>query len=746
MMDQHSQMTSFSEQGLSWEQAVSLLAQHDYNVARAADAYFSGKTSVGSKDMTWADSSAVHKEQDSSPTPSSTPWTDPFDPSKRIAIKDLCIGLAPVLYGPPYLPSFVQVLFHIPAILQATLSFQPTSSDWGSPRFSGQDASIPWKYGGLPGRYFQARNELEKKANTSISSRYSLDKIIYLDRYLTENKNELRKRYAQAHEWRREIQEAEKAIERSRRISINDRNMKGQVYDRCDVLGMALSYFKESRSEHASIKSLDTMCSIIESRISKQSNDIKQNISILRHNIANLLEDEKLKKKPYSLQSVVYCEKDADHERYWSHIWVHNDKDNGQWYRFSDGDVSKVTEAEVLSEERLPFAITYMDCSVPKLSKSEAKECIPDSLKDFIRMDNDDFEEEIRAYEAMNNLDTNQHYDSSTSLIEDTDAPGALSIPTEPHSPHPGFRSLAEIEKVMSSISILMTAGTGFYMYDPKICKGFEYFLATLQSSEALEIFLSRYTMDHGMLSQGILVVHEQESRNDPYLSTLWIHYDIFSDLAQTMTEALTCFVKRSYGKALNQLVQVKQKEENWKAQLQQGGSSDIGDKFPMLQLLGFNALVAKYGKACLKVLDDIAFDMVSDPIYREQGLMDAIDIAYKAPVVMGMDRLEKNKTFIRMRHRWAEFSISSLPTRTCFEPYQIDLLKRLVAAYFDIGNTTAMYSLQSSSYTNGDLVSNAPQPLSERYQESLIEAASHLRQLKKAGAEAEKSPLVHAM
>lgn len=103
---------------------------------------------------------------------------------------------------------------------------------------------------------------------------------------------------------------------------------------------------------------------------------------MLRHKIASILKDDNFKMKPYGLQSVVYRERGDDHERYWCHIWVRKDKDKGgQWYRFSEGDVSKVTEAEVLAEERLPFAVTYMDCSVPKLSQSEARGCIPESLK-----------------------------------------------------------------------------------------------------------------------------------------------------------------------------------------------------------------------------------------------------------------------------------------------------------------------------------------------------------------------------
>lgn len=64
---------------------------------------------------------------------------------------------------------------------------------------------------------------IHHKASTSSSSRYCLDKTIYLDRYLTENKNELMKRCAQARQWRREIQEVEKAIDSIKNISVNDR-------------------------------------------------------------------------------------------------------------------------------------------------------------------------------------------------------------------------------------------------------------------------------------------------------------------------------------------------------------------------------------------------------------------------------------------------------------------------------------------------------------------------------------------
>lgn len=144
--------------------------------------------------------------------------------------------------------------------------------------------------------------------------------------------------------------------------------------------------------------------------------------------------------------------------------------------------------------------------------------------------------------------------------------------------------------------------------------------------------------------------------------------------------------------------------------------------------------------------MDDIAFNMVSEPIYRGQGLQDAIDIAHKAQLVVGVDRMEKDKTFIRMRHRWIEFSLSSSPARTCLGPQQSELLDTLVTAYLDVGTALSIPSpfQASSAFTARNLPPSASdRPLSKRYEESLIEAATHLRQLKKNWDEAEKSPLV---
>ncbi|KAG1068361.1 hypothetical protein G6F42_026385 [Rhizopus arrhizus] len=61
-------------------------------------------------------------------------WKDPEDPSERMALDDLPIGLRPPSYNFAYSPIVVQALFHVTAFQEAVLSFRPTPYAWGAPK------------------------------------------------------------------------------------------------------------------------------------------------------------------------------------------------------------------------------------------------------------------------------------------------------------------------------------------------------------------------------------------------------------------------------------------------------------------------------------------------------------------------------------------------------------------------------------------------------------------------------------
>ncbi|KAI8876918.1 hypothetical protein K501DRAFT_199353 [Backusella circina FSU 941] len=60
-------------------------------------------------------------------------WKDPEDPSERLALDDLPIGLRPPSYNFNYSPVLLQALFHISAFQYTVLSYRPTPYSWGQP-------------------------------------------------------------------------------------------------------------------------------------------------------------------------------------------------------------------------------------------------------------------------------------------------------------------------------------------------------------------------------------------------------------------------------------------------------------------------------------------------------------------------------------------------------------------------------------------------------------------------------------
>ncbi|KAG2232185.1 hypothetical protein INT48_004113 [Thamnidium elegans] len=76
---------------------------------------------------------AINKTTLSTDESSLTWWKDPENPSDRIALDDLPIGLRPPSYNFAYSPVILQALFHVTAFQHAVLSFRPASHSWGAP-------------------------------------------------------------------------------------------------------------------------------------------------------------------------------------------------------------------------------------------------------------------------------------------------------------------------------------------------------------------------------------------------------------------------------------------------------------------------------------------------------------------------------------------------------------------------------------------------------------------------------------
>lgn len=105
-----------------------------------------------------------------------------------------------------------------------------------------------------------------------------------------------------------------------------------------------------------------------------------------------IFNDANLQKKPFDLRAVLYTDGLSGTGHYWGYIWVEPnernllidievDDDGGGWYRFCDADVQRVTEADIWKEDINPFALLYVDRSIPCLTKEELDKYIPEELK-----------------------------------------------------------------------------------------------------------------------------------------------------------------------------------------------------------------------------------------------------------------------------------------------------------------------------------------------------------------------------
>lgn len=109
-----------------------------------------------------------------------------------------------------------------------------------------------------------------------------------------------------------------------------------------------------------------------------------------KQQLQDIFNDTCLQEKPYDLRAVLYTDGLSGTGHYWAYIFVEPNEKNlladievedGGWYWFCDAEVRRVQEEDVWNEERNPFALLYVDRSIPCLTREELDKYIPDELK-----------------------------------------------------------------------------------------------------------------------------------------------------------------------------------------------------------------------------------------------------------------------------------------------------------------------------------------------------------------------------
>ncbi|KAI9274695.1 hypothetical protein BDA99DRAFT_498260 [Phascolomyces articulosus] len=631
-----------------------------------------------------------------------------------------------------------------------------------------------------------------KTAGSNKNITYHVDKTLYMDRYLLQNREKILASYQQEQVWRDEIKQANELMAKLRNYNLTVEPGKTTagapttIIDKREILSKTINYFSE-RSNKESIQDLQNVLKKTQDRITVHLEELEDLVKQRSNDLQNLFDKPEYQQMPYDVRAILYHDGMNGTGHYWAYIWVEPDEENllqdipndaGGWFRFCDANVRPSNEDEVFNEPLNPFAVIYVDRTITSYSKVNLSDVTAESLQAYVDQDNKDFQQEIEAFnrgeciieERIDSpgLTASQDDDSvSTGDVGSTGTAvggGHTAVISPEHQKDeqqsPLTRTPAENVSLERSISesqqsrlsggslgelkepqpIEIEEGvTAMYNHslqerlskyinnllfttqqchgdDYRLLKNFECFLAKLGNDTLLEYFIYKYTEDQ---EHDVPILREEESRDDIQLSSLWLEFDRFSSIASTVTIALVGFGEDRYMEAMLHFIHAQQEEAEWKTHLLM--DTDILQRFPSIEELGFTSVIKRFGKQCIKILNERAHTKADDPAYRTRGLEEAIQIARYAQTIIGPEKLASDRLFGEMREEWLKYSEIQGAN---LEGPQVGLLNELIMAYLEaesvVSNDPSLtYLGMDPALIKGDGTTNES-PLWERYQRAL--------------------------
>ncbi|EPB91905.1 hypothetical protein HMPREF1544_01199 [Mucor circinelloides 1006PhL] len=570
---------------------------------------------------------------------------------------------------------------------------------------------------------------------------YKIDTTIYMDRYMIEKKEASLAGFQEMEACRKEIAKSRLEMEK----------LKGgggdgpTAFDKRDVLIQTLKYFENKQQdqeeeplaqEEEEVGTLKDMINSVKETIDSRLQDLETLVAEQREKIDTIFNTPDMKENPYELRASFHHDGKSGTGHYWAYIWVEPSEENlledipteGGWFRFCDAIVTAATEQEIMDDPVQPFSLMYVNASLPKFSKEQLYACIPDELKDFIKQDNDLLIQEIHEHDHpvaqgdASLVSTSEddavftekagsvHLDSSVTCDDNVSvgtAVGATAAGQQPlnattTAEHNYSFDGQAFSKLKDRVTAKIWKVSSYPSDDYRFIKSFEDFLARSQNQLILEhlylLYSSEQTNDD---DSNELVIHEQRAREDTDLQAIWKEYDAYLSIASMITQALSCFIKKDFSSALQYLMDSKRVEASWKTQMML--DMDISTAYSGLETLTFNNIVEKYGKECLKILNNAAFNRASKPSYRTRGLEDGLRIAHQAQTIIGPDNITEDSVYQSLGSLWLSFT-DHASTGSELSDRQVDLLNNLIMAYLEgqVGGSSVAHSRSQSPLLDG--------------------------------------------
>ncbi|PHZ11166.1 cysteine proteinase [Rhizopus microsporus ATCC 52813] len=390
---------------------------------------------------------------------------------------------------------------------------------------------------------------------------YRIDTTIYLDRYMHHNKEWALEEFRKVHNYHADIRQSQKEIDK----------LEGSVHSisKRDLLHHAIDYFKEKKAIDQDVETIQYVLENIKQKMTEKAERLESLLNEKKKQVYSIFNREDMKKCPYHLRATFHHDGKSGHGHHWAYIWVETKEKNlledipneGSWYKFCDALVTPATEQDILDDPFPPFAFAYMDASIPTFSKDQLSDCTPSELKEFIKLDNTEFEHEIASYNNSNNVsypieddswftEKTEEYQIEQVAPDDLNSVGTAvgQLNTDESNSIQTFTGQG-FSKLKALTNQRIVEVSAYPCDDFRLLANFETFLARTQHHLNLEHLYLLYSNQNDDFNKDD--VNVEASKTDEDLKFAWKHYELYLSIGQLVVKALHLFINRDYQAAL---------------------------------------------------------------------------------------------------------------------------------------------------------------------------------------------------
>ncbi|CAG8444508.1 388_t:CDS:10 [Ambispora gerdemannii] len=519
---------------------------------------------------------------------------------------------------------------------------------------------------------------------------FSLDKILYMDRYLIQNKDEVSSCW-------QIIETLEQDLQRTKQEIDNITNFEGNS-NGLDLLQGSISYYERKRDtiEPTDTESIERISSVInflekfKTRTEERLKGFMTHYDELHHHLQTVYDRPSLTQIPYRLCAVIIHDEmhngnnGNNSNNDWAYIWIPKDKSEnyevGDWWKFQNTEVKKVAEEQVFRDDAganynagiHTLIYVHPDC-LYNFPDSFYEPLIPTTLKEFVRVDNDAFKQEFINYKERMDPPAYSPVDAGGRTDEQWNSDSTTNFSSNENTPHDFQHKYSQIEIQARDLR----------NDDYRIVQRFELFCARLRQSELTQTLLKEYleTNRRETSWDDDPLPLDPKYREDPKFKKILVAFERYEEITMWFTEGLERMKFDEYANAFEAFLHTLQLEERWIDFIQ---TEDDISGLPLVNNSNIEEIkrshyVVEHAKICLQTMHQSALDKANNPNNMNAGIRDALILLKHFIRILGPDLLNDDRMFVRIREDWLNFTEQTVEG---LDDEKVNAMEKLVASY----------------------------------------------------------------